>query len=98
MRIAYRDLALADLEQISVYLEQRSPAGARKVAQAIHAAILAVAENPESARRTSDSTVRVKVVSGYGYKVFYSIGPDAIEILHIRHGARRPWFPERNKR
>src|SRR5436190_23521453 len=98
MKIVYRDLALADLEQISAYLEQRSPIGARNVVQAIHAAILAVAENPEGARRTSDLTVRVKVVSGYGYKIFYSVGPDAIEILHIRHGERQPWFPERRSR
>jgi len=36
------------------------------VIDAIRAAISDVAENPLSARRTSDPTVRVKVVSRYG--------------------------------
>jgi toxin ParE1/3/4 len=61
---------------------------------AIRAAIESVAQNPFSGRRTSDSTVRVKIVSRYGYKIFYSVESDAIEILHIRHGARRPWSAE----
>jgi plasmid stabilization system protein ParE len=91
MKVRYRELALADLDQIFQYLEQSSPAGARKVIDAVHAAIDNVAQNPLSARRASDPTVRVKVVSRYGYKIFYSVEDDAVEILHVRHGARRPW-------
>ena len=63
--------------------------------RAIHTAITDIGDSPAAARQTSDPTVRLKVVGRYGYKIFYSVGADAIEILHIRHGARRPWFPER---
>jgi plasmid stabilization system protein ParE len=94
MRVRYRELALADLDQIFCYLNQRSPAGARNVIEAVRAAIDDLAQHPLSARRTSDPTVRVRVVSRYGYKIFYSVEPDAIEILHVRHGARRPWPTE----
>ena len=94
MRVRYRELALSDLDHIFRYLDERSPAGARNVIDAIHAAINDVAQNPLGARRTSDPTVRVKVVSRYGYKIFYSVEADAIEILHVRHGARRPWRAE----
>jgi plasmid stabilization system protein ParE len=73
MRVRYRELALSDLDRIFRYLDQRSPAGARKVIAAIHAAIGDVAQNPLGARRTSDPTVRVKVVSRYGYKIFYGV-------------------------
>ncbi len=97
MRVRYRELALSDLDHIFRYLDQRSPAGARKVIDAIHAAINDVAQNPLSARQTSDPTVRVKVVSRYGYKVFYGVEADAIEILHVRHGARRPWRTEESR-
>jgi toxin ParE1/3/4 len=97
MRVRYRELALSDLDHIFRYLDERNPAGARKVIDAIHAAIGDVAQNPLSARRTSDPTVRVKVVSRYGYKIFYSVEADAIEILHVRHGARRPWPAEENR-
>jgi plasmid stabilization system protein ParE len=67
------------------------------VVDAIFAAIRDVAQNPLAARRTSDPSVRVKVVSRYGYKIFYSVEADAIEILHVRHGARRPWLAERRQ-
>jgi plasmid stabilization system protein ParE len=96
MRVRYRELALSDLDHIFHYLDERSPGGAGKVIAAIHAAIGDAAENPLGARRTSDPTVRVKVVSRYGYKIFYSVEADSIEILHVRHGARRPWPPEQS--
>jgi len=59
-----------------------------------HAAIDDIAQFPLSARLTSDPTVRVKIVRRHGYKVFYSVETDAVEILHIRHGARRTWPAE----
>jgi len=95
MRVRYRELALSDLDNIFRYLDERSPAGARNVMDAIHAVVGDIAQNPLGARRTSDPTVRVKVVARYGYKILYSVEADAIEILHVRLGARRPWPAER---
>lgn len=97
MKVRYRELALADLDNIFRYLDERSPTGARKVIVAIHSAIGEAAQNPLGTRRTSDPTVRVKIVSRYGYKIFYSVEADSIEILHVRHGARRPWGAEGNR-
>jgi toxin ParE1/3/4 len=94
MKVRYRQLALIDLTEIFLYLSKRSPTGARNVLAAINVAIGDIAENPFSARQTSDAAVRVKVVRRYLYKIFYSIGADEIEILHVRHGARRPWNKE----
>ena len=90
MKVRYRQLALIDLTEIFLYLSKRSPTGARNVLAAINAAIGDIAENPLSARQTSDAAVRVKVVRRY----LYNIGADEIEILHVRHGARRPWNKE----
>jgi toxin ParE1/3/4 len=94
MRVRYRELALADLEQIFQYLDERNPAGARNVIEAIRGGISNAATQLLSGRKTSDPAIRVKLVGRYHYKIFYSIGIDEIEILHVRHGARRPWFPE----
>jgi toxin ParE1/3/4 len=94
MRVRYREFALVDLAEIFLYLNKRSPHGGRNVLAAINAAITDIAENPMSARQTSDADVRVKIVRRYYYKIFYSVGTDEIEILHIRHGARRPWSKE----
>jgi len=94
MKVRYRQLALIDLTEIFLYLSKRSPAGAHSVLEAIHAAIRDIANNPLGAKQTSDATVRVKIVRRYFYKIFYSVGPDEIEILHVRHRARRPWHIE----
>ena len=53
MRVRYRELALADLDRIFRYLDERSAAGARNVIDAIHAAVDDIAKNPLSARRMS---------------------------------------------
>jgi toxin ParE1/3/4 len=94
MRVRYRQLALIDLTEIFLYLSKHSPGGAHNVLAAIEAAFRDIGENPMNARQTSDAAVRVKIVRRYHYKIFYSVGGDEIEILHVRHGARRPWTVE----
>jgi plasmid stabilization system protein ParE len=69
MKVRYRELALADLEQIFHYVDERNPPGARKIIDAIHSAISNVADQPPSARKTSDPSVRVKIVGRYHYKI-----------------------------
>jgi len=93
MKVHYRNQAFFDLEEIFQYLNKRSPGGARNVIGAIHDAITQIAEHPLSAERTSRPRIRVKVVRRYPYKILYQVGVDRIEILHVRHGARRPWLP-----
>jgi plasmid stabilization system protein ParE len=94
MKVHYRDRALADLDEIFQNIDKRSPSGARNVIDAINAAINAIAEHPLAAQETSFPHIRVKIVRRYQYKIFYSVGADQVDILHVRHGARRPWSPE----
>jgi plasmid stabilization system protein ParE len=61
------------------------------VLAAIHRAIELVARHPESSEQTSDPDIRVKVLGRYRYKIFYRVADDTVDILHIRHAARRPW-------
>ena len=94
MRLRYRAQALADIDAIQRYLEERSPSGARSVLRAIYASIQLIAEHPLSYQRTDDPDIRVHVVRRYRYKVFYSVAGDAVEIIHVRHTSRRPWTGE----
>ena len=94
MRVRYRDRALSDLDQIFQYLDKRSPSGARNVIDSIRDAIVAVAEHPLSAERTTYAGIHIKVVRRYRYKIFYRVDTDEVEILHVRHAARRPWSPD----
>jgi toxin ParE1/3/4 len=96
MKVRYRERALLDLEEISSYISERSPIGAINVLAAIHAAVRDLELNPLGSRQTSDPEVRVKIVRRYLYKIFYTVGIEGIEILHVRHGARRPWIKGNN--
>ena len=93
MKVYFRPRALADLQDIVLYLEPKSPTGAGNVLRAIHTAIEEIALFPNAAVRTSDPDIRVKILGRYRYKIFYSVidTGDALEIIHIRHAARRPW-------
>lgn len=93
MKIRYRARAIGDLNDIFSYLEPRSPVGAHNVLQAIRAATKDIALFPHAAIQTSDPDIRVKILGRYRYKIFYIvIEPDIVEIIHVRHAARRPWL------
>jgi plasmid stabilization system protein ParE len=95
MKIRYRARALADLENIFRFLDPRSPTGARNVLSAIRRTIDEISEHPFASPRTNDPSVRVKLLGRYRYKIFYSVvANEFIEIIHIRHAARRPWHKE----
>jgi toxin ParE1/3/4 len=95
MRVRYRAQALADIDDIRRYLQERSPNGAQNVLGSIYAAVKFIAENPHGSEQTDEPNVRMKAIVEYPYKVFYSVVADTIEILHVRHSARQPWTGER---
>ena len=93
MTVRYRERALADLESIFQFLNERSPGGARNVLAAIADAIDGIALRPLASPRTSDPSGRVRILGRYRYKIFYSVAEDdVVEIIHVRHSARRPWL------
>ncbi len=94
MKVQYRERALADLEEIYRYLAQRSQTGARNVLRAIYAAVDHISHYPESSELTSDLSIRMKVIGRYRYKIFYTVSDDFIDIIHIRHAARKPLADE----
>jgi len=91
VKVRYRRQALRDIDEVFQYLYERSPPGAVHVLESIHSAIQLLGEFPNVGRLTQDPTVRVVLVRRYRYRIFYSIGPDGIEILHVRHTSRRQW-------
>jgi plasmid stabilization system protein ParE len=93
MILRYSPRAQSDLNTIFEYLDQRSPSGARNVMRAIYASIQFLAEYPDASQATNGPNVRVKIVTRYSFKIFYRVDGDTIiEIIHVRHAARRPWL------
>jgi plasmid stabilization system protein ParE len=77
MRVRYTPRALADLEAINRYLQERNPRAAREVIATIRRRIDHLAEWPRQAPATDEADIHVLFVGRYPYKVFYEVGRDA---------------------
>lgn len=95
MRVRYTDTALSDLRDIQTYISQNDPAAALKVGAAIESAVLLLCLFPQKSRRIRWRGERALPLSRYPFIIFFRIKGDELEILRIRHGARRhPGFQE----
>jgi plasmid stabilization system protein ParE len=90
MKVRYTRRADSDLHQILDYLGPRSPKGAANVLTRIGDALQKLSEQPSIGHATDVSGVRVLFIGRYPHKIFYRLSGSQLEILHIRHTARRP--------
>jgi plasmid stabilization system protein ParE len=93
MNVVYAPRAVRDLEQIGAYYRAvADPKIASAIATRIETIINRLPAHPLSAPRVARRPdVRAVLVLRYPYKIFYRVRNDSIEILHVRHTARRPW-------
>ncbi len=90
MKICYLPRAFADLEAIHSYIEKRNPEAAVRVTAAIAKSISGLVDFPEIGQTADEENVRVLRSAHHIYNIFYSILGEEVQILHIRHPARRP--------
>ena len=95
MRVRFSRRAQRDIEEIYRYLVDKSPLGAQNVLRSIREAAEFIGRNPHAAPKTDDPEIRMRVVRRHRYKVFFRIGSDTVEIIHVRHPSRRPLEIER---
>ena len=89
MRVVYTDEALRDLEDILRFIAAEFPAAYQSFELRLHAIERRIGEWPASAREVAERPgVRVVPLIRYPYKIFYRVTADAVEILHVHHGAR----------
>lgn len=91
MIVRYSRRAQSDLVDILDYIEARSPIGARNVKLAIKRTIETISENPNVGHPTGHAATRGLPIGRYPYLVYWTVEADEIWIVHLRHGARRPW-------
>ena len=91
MRVRYTPRAFADREAIFEYLNQRSPQAARNVKAFIAEKVASLSYAPRRARFVKELGVHALWLGRYPYIVYYRVSGDVVSIVHIRHGARRPW-------
>jgi toxin ParE1/3/4 len=93
MRVVYSPRAIRDLEDIAAYYRSvADPNIAAAISDRIERVIDRIGRRPQTAPRVVERPdVRAVLVLRYPYKIFYRLRDDAVEILHIRHTAQRPW-------
>jgi len=93
VKVIFTAAAVEDLSDIADYLAAHYPNANPFVERRLHVVLARIARHPESAQWVAERPeVRMAPLVRYPYKIFYRITPEAVEILHIHHAARRaPW-------
>lgn len=91
MKVRFTPFALAELDAIFTYINERNPTGAKRVKQRILRVIDLLRDFPKIGSSTDHAGVRMMVAHPYPYLIFYRVAEDAQEvwILDVRHGARQ---------
>ncbi len=87
-RVIWQGIALDELDAIRAYLEQLNPAAAARVHETLFAAGNSLAEYPERGRLIAHG--RRELVAIFPYLIRYRLRGDVVQVLRVRHGARRP--------
>lgn len=88
MRLRWTVPAAEDLEGIKDYLQINQPKFAEPTVRRIYNRIRSLKGAPNRGRPGHRSGTRELALTPLPYVVVYSLKPDAIEILHIYHGAQ----------
>lgn len=80
--------ALQEIVEIYGYIAGDNPRAARRIADALLKAGDSLETFPHRGRPVGDNLRELVVV--YPYIIRYEIEEDAVTILRVRHGARRP--------
>jgi len=88
MRIRWTVPAADDLGSIKTYLQQHYPQFAEPTVRTIYQRIRSLKTTPHRGRPGHRSGTRELPLTPLPYVVVYAVKPEAIEILHIHHGAQ----------
>ena len=88
MRIRWTLPAVDDLEGINSYLEWKHPEFVKATMRTIYRRIQALKALPNVGRPGHRGGTRELALAPLPYVVVYSVNADAVEILHIHHGAQ----------
>ena len=91
MRVRFTHGARRQLAEILAYIAQEDPVAADRVLRRIEDVAEKLGGNPGLGRKVSRKGVRMFPATPYPYLIFYEV-TDALEIVRVRHAARRSLF------
>lgn len=93
MKLRWTRPALRDLSDIHAYIAERNPAAALNVARTIRAVAERLTVHPMLGHPGRVKGIRELALAGYPYVIAYRVTREAVEVLAVRHMARR--WPQR---
>ena len=89
MKVVWTEAALAELNDILAYTAEHFPSHVAAIEQRVRRVIDRIGRWPESARAVEQRPgVRVAPLVRYPYRIFYRLGDEAVEILHVQRASR----------
>jgi toxin ParE1/3/4 len=88
MRLRWTPPAADDLEGIKNYLQGHNPDLAEPTVRTIYRRIRSLKTSPHQGRPGHRSGTRELTLTPLPYVVVYSVRSDAVEVIHIYHGAQ----------
>jgi toxin ParE1/3/4 len=87
MKVRWSETALAQLDDIFLYIYERNRSAALAVAKRIEDLAALLGEFPLVGHLTDEAEVRILPVVRYPFLIFYAIdnAADEVVILHVRH-------------
>ena len=94
VKIEYTPQATADVESILAYINERNPAGAAKVSEAIRSTVRTIEWSPNCGTNTDTPNIQRYPLTKYPYAIFYTFleAQNTIRLITIRHTSRNPIF------
>jgi toxin ParE1/3/4 len=93
----YHRRAQAELDKAIAYYEKQQRGLGLELEEEVYAAIRIVRENPQIGAPYGRSKQRYYLVRRFPYIIFYEELDEAVGILAIAHGSRRPGYWRRRK-
>lgn len=88
----FHDQAKMELDEALAWYEQRRLGLGRAFQVAVEDAIRRICENPRIGKPYRTTQFHYVLVRRFPYVVFYSEGMDAIRVMAIAHGRRKPGY------
>lgn len=95
MKVVFTRPALAELDAIAAHIRERNPAAAANVVSDIERVASQLGRFPLMGHPKYRPGVRMIPLRRYPYLIFYSVEAGEVQILSVRHGARRPMAEEK---
>ena len=90
LRLRLDSQAVSDLKEIRAYLlAEAGPLIADRIRSHLRKRMESLRDNPRLGVATTEPDIRILPAARYPYRNYYTIVPEAVVILHVRHSARR---------